>query len=161
MEQINKVLRFLDDNKIEYKLHEHPAVYTCEQAKKYCTGIPGIAGKNLFLTDKKKGRFFLVVMPANKRMDLKGFAKKVKAIKLSFGSSQELEKLLELTPGSVSPLGLLNDQKQMVELFIDSDVLASDMVNFHPNDNKASVELTQAMFRRFLEKLGRKYQELG
>jgi Ala-tRNA(Pro) deacylase len=68
---MDKVEIYLKDKQIEYKLHEHPAVFTCAEAEKHCSHIPGIASKNLFLRDQKKQRFFLVVMSAEKKPTLK------------------------------------------------------------------------------------------
>ena len=80
------VKEFLSLHSIDYICHEHPAVYTCEQAEKFHDLMPGIVGKNLFLVDKKSGRIFLVVLPATKKADLKFLTKEFGVAKLSFGS---------------------------------------------------------------------------
>lgn len=66
-----EIEEFLKNHHIEYKKHEHPAVFTCEEAEKHCLNIPGIATKNLFLRDDKKKRYFLVVLPAKKQVEIK------------------------------------------------------------------------------------------
>jgi Ala-tRNA(Pro) deacylase len=147
------VEQFLTENGIEYTLHEHPAVFTCEDAERECANVPGIAGKNLFLKGKKTGTFFLVILPATKRADLKKIAETV-GEKISFASPEALMEKLGLEPGSVSPFGLLNDTNKKVQLYIDGDILASSIVNFHPNKNTASLELSQIMFQKFLETVG-------
>jgi len=147
---MNKVIEFLEKNNIEYILHEHPAVFTCEEAEKYCTNVPGIAWKNLLLRNKKGKRNFLVVLPAKKQVDLKKFTKLVEESKISFGSNERLKKFLWLEPWSVSPFGLINDINKIVEVYIDRDIYESEIVNFHPNVNTASLELSKDMFRKFL-----------
>ncbi len=147
MQQVEK---YLDDNNIEYTLHEHPAVYTCEEAEKYCGDIPGLACKNLFLKDKKGSRHFLIVLPATKRADLKQIAVLVGEKKVSFASSDALMEKMNLEPGAVSPFGLINDSQHEIEVFVDSDVHAAAIVSFHPNRNTGTLELTGAMFNNFL-----------
>lgn len=95
--------RFLRSNGIDFVLHEHPAVYTCEEAEKYCGDIPGLSCKNLFLRNKKHDRYFLVILPATKKADLKKLSEAA-GEKLTFASPEELKDKLGLEPGSVSPL---------------------------------------------------------
>lgn len=150
------VEKYLQDNQIKYVLHEHPAVYTCEEAEKYCSDIPGLACKNLLLKDKKGRRHFLIVLPATKRADLKGISEAVGENKVSFASAEALKEKLGLEPGAVSPFGLLNDQHHEVEVYVDEAVYNADIVSFHPNRNTASLELTGEMFRKFLQNINNK-----
>jgi len=144
---------FLKSKNIKYVLHEHPAVYTCEEAEKSCSNIPGLACKNLLLRDKKGRRYFLVVLPATKRSDLKKFAEIVGENKVTFASPEDLMEKLRLEPGAVSPFGLLNDKKNEVEVYIDGEVYNADIVSFHPNRNTASLELSGEMFHKFLQSI--------
>lgn len=157
---MNAVKEFLAMHNIEYVLHEHPAVYTCEEAEKYRGKISGIACKNLFLRNKKGNRYFLLIAPAEKRVDLKTVAKTTGESKLTFASSGSLQEILGLTPGSVSPFGLINDREKKVELLIDQEVYNADTVSFHPNVNIATLDLSQNMFRKFLDVLGYKANTL-
>ena len=153
---MTNVEQYLRTNQIEYVLHEHPAVYTCEEAEKYCGDIPGLACKNLLLKDKKGRRYFLIVLPAEKRADLKKIGKTVNEKKVSFASPEALKEKLGLEPGAVSPFGLLNDTSHEVEVYVDKKVYNADIVSFHPNRNTASLELTGDMFRKFLQALENK-----
>ena len=101
------VEQFLQSHHIEYILHEHPAVFTCEEAEKHCVNVPGLAGKNLFLRSEKSARYFLVVLPAAKRADLKKVAEMVGERRISFANADILREKLGLEPGSVSPFGLI------------------------------------------------------
>ena len=151
------VEKYLQTNQIKYILHEHPAVYTCEEAEKYCGDIPGLSCKNLLLRDKKKRRYFLLVLPAEKRADFKSISRMV-GERVSFASPEDLRKKMGLKPGSVSPFGLLNDKRHEIEVYLDKDVYDADIVSFHPNRNTASLELTGKMFRKFLQTIENKVQ---
>ena len=151
---MHSVESYLKNHHIDYILHEHPAVFTCEEAEKYCSHIPGLPCKNLLLrNDKrndKKRAYYLCILPAYKRADMKQIAAIVGEKSVSFASAEKLEEFLGLTPGAVSPFGLINDKTNSVQILIDRDVWESEIVSFHPNRNTASLELTGEMFRNFL-----------
>lgn len=147
---------FLKSKGVEFILYEHPAVYTCEDAEKYCGDIPGLACKNLLLKGKKSGRYFLIILPAEKRADLKKIGETVGDKQITFASPESLLEKLGLTPGAVSPFGLLNDKNHEVEVYIDQKVYYAKIVIFHPNRNTASLELSGAMFRKFLQAIENK-----
>lgn len=149
--------KFLETNQIEYVLHEHPAIFSGEDAAKYFVNVPGVACKNLFLCDKKEQRFFLLVIPINKKADLKKFAKLVGVNKITFANHELLKEKLGLDPGSVSPTGILFDQKNEVDFYIDRELYEAERVNFHPNINTASLELSQEMFHKFLKAAEHRY----
>lgn len=147
------VEEFLKKNAIDYVLHEHPAVYTCEEAEKLCPDVPGASSKNLFLRDDKKRRYFLVIVDSKKRVDLKQLGETLGVKRISFASDNDLKEKLGLEPGAVSIFGLLNDPDNDVELFIDLDFYEQPSVNFHPNRNTASIELSKDMFHKALKAL--------
>jgi len=154
---MQNVLNFLKTNGIGYDLYEHPAVYTCEEAEKYHVNREGMACKNLFLKDKKGTRFFLVILPANKKADLKSIAETIgEGIKITFANAEELKEKLNLEAGAVSLFGLLNDKNKEVELYIDNEVYNAPKVGFHPNLNTATIELSNEMFHKALEMMGNK-----
>jgi Ala-tRNA(Pro) deacylase len=149
------VENFLKIHGIEYIMHYHPAVFTCEEADKYCGDIPGLHCKNLFLSDKDKKRFFLIIIPQDKKLNFSDFAHFAETKKVVFGSSKDLEEKLKLTPGSVSLFGILNDEKREVELYMDEDVYNAPIVSFHPNRNTATLELSHEMLIKFLKTIDR------
>lgn len=149
---------FLKTNDIEFILHEHPAVFTCEEAEKYCGNVPGLACKNLLLQDKKGKRYFLVILPAAKRTDLKKFSEIAGEGKVTFASPKALMEKLGLESGAVSPFGLLNDKKNEVEVYIDKEIYDADVVSFHPNRNTASLELSRGMLHKFLQVIEHKIE---
>lgn len=147
----------LNSHGIAFTRHEHPAVFTCEESDTICAHIPGIACKTLFIKNKKSGNHFLLILPAKKRFDRKKMEPLVGTKDLSFGTPEDLKKKLGLTPGSVSPFGLLNNDEKDVALFIDQDVYNADVVTFHPNINTASLELNRENFHKFLNTLDQKH----
>ena len=135
---------------IEYERYDHPAVYTVAEAQRLVPELPGAKTKNLFLRDGKGRRHFLVVVPARKRVDIKGLAKKITAGRLSFASARRLQKYLGVDPGSVTLLAVLNDPSHQVELLIDADTWHSDMFQFHPLVNTATLLIPKAALVKFL-----------
>jgi len=150
MDPAPPVYAALDALGISYDRYEHPAVFTAEDASKYWNPIPGTQCKNLFLRNKKGDRHYLVVVEISKRVDLKDLVKVVGDDRLSFGSPERLMEHLGLTPGSVSPFGLINDARGTVRVLIDADLKGADRLIFHPNINTASVVVSWADLERFL-----------
>jgi len=150
-----KLYTYLEQLGICFTRHEHPPVYTVEEAELYWRDIPGAHCKNLFLRNSKGNRHFLVVMEHSKKVDLNKLAEKTAAGKLSFASAGRLEQYLGLETGAVSPFGLVNDrQKRDVELVLDQDLKKYAQVNFHPNVNTATLTISYFDFERFLESCG-------
>jgi Ala-tRNA(Pro) deacylase len=150
MDPAPPVYAALDALGISYERHAHPAVFHAEDASTYWNPIPGVQCKNLFLRNKKGDRHYLVVLEISKRADLKEIVKLVGDDRLSFGSPERLMASLGLTPGSVSPFGLINDADGSVRVLIDRDLKGADRLIFHPNINTASVVVSWADLERFL-----------
>jgi len=150
MDPAPPVYAALDALGIAYTRHEHPAVFNAEDASKYWDPIDAVQCKNLFLRNKKGDRHYLVVVGINKRVDLKDLVKVVGDDRLSFGSPERLMAELGLTPGSVSPFGLLNDDDGSVRVLIDDELRGAERLIFHPNINTASVVVSWQDLERFL-----------
>ena len=147
------VLRALD---IPYDSYEHPAVFTSEDVEKHWHDIPAAPVKNLFLRNKKGNRHYLVIVGAEKRVDLQELVKLLGDDRLSFGSPERLMQKLGLTPGSVSPFGLLHEGSRDVLVVIDADLRTPGRLIFHPNINTASVTISFPDLEKFLESRGNK-----
>ena len=150
MDPAPPVYAALDALGISYERHEHPAVFNAEDASKHWDLIEGIQCKNLFLRNKKGDRHYLVVLEISKRADLKDLVKLVGDDRLSFGSPERLMAELGLTPGSVSPFGLINDGDGSVRVLVDADLKGAGRLIFHPNINTASVVVSWGDLERFL-----------
>jgi Ala-tRNA(Pro) deacylase len=146
----SEVYRALDALGIAYEKYEHPPVFTAEEAAVHWAAISGKAVKNLFLRNKKGDRHYLVIVGIEKQVDLRTLVKIVGDDRLSFGSPDRLMARLGLTPGSVSPFGLINDVNGTVRVILDAGLREAERLIFHPNDNTASVTISLADFERFL-----------
>jgi Ala-tRNA(Pro) deacylase len=139
---------------IQYDLYEHPPVFTAEEAATYWKDVPGAPVKNLFLRNKKGDRHYLVILGIEKHADLRHLVHVIGDDRLSFGSPERLLKYLGVTPGSVSPFGLIHDSAHAVRVIVDSDLRTAERLIFHPNDNTASLTIRGADFVKFLEQQG-------
>ena len=146
-ERVFAALRALD---ITFESYEHPAVFTSEDADVHWRDIPATPVKNLFLRNKKGNREYLVVLGIDKRADLRELVKIIGDDRFSFGSPERLMQTLGVTPGSVSPFGLLHEGSRNVSVIIDADLRGAERLIFHPNDNTASVTISFADLERFL-----------
>jgi Ala-tRNA(Pro) deacylase len=144
----------LDAMGIKYEVHTHPPVFTAEEAAEHWARIDGAKVKNLFLRNKKGDRHYLVILEISKQADLRQLVKVVGDDRLSFGSPERLMQQLGLTPGSVSPFGLINDARHGVRVIVDEDLRRAEKLIFHPNINTASVSIGAADFERFLGSTG-------
>ncbi len=145
---------FLEANQIAYSRHDHPAVYTVEEADRLVPELAAAKTKNLFLRDDKGRRHFLVVVPGHKQVDLKTLKDRMGIKRISFGSPQRLQKHLGIEPGAVSILALYNDKALAVELFVDQELWTSESFQCHPLVNTATLEITRENLIRFLEITG-------
>ena len=127
---------------------------TVEEAEKHWAGIDATHCKNLFLRNQKGNRHYLVVVAHSKKVDLRAVADQIGDGKLSFGSPERLMTHLGLTPGSVSPFGLINDREHAVRVVLDRDLKAASRLSFHPNINTVTFMLAAADFTRFLDACG-------
>ena len=149
-----RVYDALDALGIEYQKYEHPPVFTGEAAAEHWGRIPGTQVKNLFLRNKKGDRHYLVILGIEKQADLRHLVKVIGDDRLSFGSPERLQKYLGVTPGSVSPLGLIHDTSRAVRVIVDADLREAGRLIFHPNDNTASLTISGSDFVKFLESRG-------
>lgn len=150
MDPAPRVYAALDALGISYERHEHPPVFTAEEAAVHWAALAGTKCKNLFLRNKKGNRHYLVILEISKAADLRQIVKLVGDDRLSFGSPERLLNELGLTPGSVSPFGLINDEDGSVRVLIDADLRGAERLIFHPNINTASVVVSWQDLEKFL-----------
>src|SRR5437763_14777708 len=148
----------LDDLGIPYTRYEHPPIASAEAGEQYWAAIDAAHCKNLFMRNQKGTKHYLVILPYQKRADLRAVADQIGDGKLSFGSPERLMKHLGVEPGSVSPFGLIHDADHSVHVVLDSDLKTTGPISFHPNINTATLVLAFADFERFLESCGNPVQ---
>lgn len=148
--QEERVAAHLNALGIAFEPHEHPPIATAEEGDVHWAGIDAVHCKNLFLRNQKGTRHYLVILAHTKRADLRAVADQIGDGKLSFASPDRLLKYLGVTPGSVSPFGLIHDHDQHVRVYLDRELKLAPRISFHPNINTATFVLTYADFERFL-----------
>ena len=150
IDNITAVIDFLDKLEISYKIYRHPPLPTIEIALEYWNNIPATHCKNLFFRNHKGNQHYLVIFECNHVLQIHDLEKRLKQGKLSFASSDRMNKHLGLSPGSVSPFGLINDKDHNVIVYIDITLEKSEYLSFHPNDNTATLLIRTLDFKKFL-----------
>lgn len=149
-EQERQVAAYLEALGIRFEAYQHPPIATAEAGAEHWAGIDAVHCKNLFLRNQKGSRHYLVILEHTKRADLRVVAEQVGDGKLSFASPERLMTHLGVTPGSVSPFGLINDADHHVRVFLDRELKQAARISFHPNINTATLVLSFDDFERFL-----------
>ena len=144
-----RVYDLLDGLNIDYWRTDHPdaEAYTMEACKEIDDALGATICKNLFLCNRQKTNFYLLMMPGDKPFKTKELSSQIGSARLSFATPEDMERFLDITPGSVSILGLMNDHDLEVKLLVDEDVLKGEFVGCHPCVNTSSLKLrTEDMF---------------
>ena len=143
-----RVYAILQQLKIPFVRLDHEAVYSAADgscdAIDAALGIPNL--KNLFLRNADQSRYFMVTLPADKRADLKKLAGQLGVSRLSFGRPEQLEAFLDLQPGAVSVLGLMNDADGRVQLVLDHEIGQLEVLGCHPCVNTSSLRISMKDF---------------
>ena len=144
---------FLDSVGVAHRTLKHPAVFRVGEGAEIKAALPGGHTKNLFLKDAKD-RLWLITALGETAIDLKTLHRVIGSARLSFGSAELMGETLGVTPGSVTPFGLINDTGHRVSLVVDAALLAAEPLNFHPLVNTATTAVSRAGFLGFLAALG-------
>lgn len=138
---------------IAYEIVEHAAVFTVEESHAIHDAVPGAHTKNLFLKDAG-GQFWLVTVPHDLRVDLKALPTAIGSKKVSFGKAEDMERLIGVTPGSVTPLAAIADKEGAVNVVLDATLAGAGRVNVHPLRNTATLGLSGPDLQRALTHWG-------
>jgi len=150
---------FLDGLGIAYVRTDHDAALTMDD----CAAIDDVLGvlmcKNLFLCNRQKTNFYLLLMPGDKKFKTKELTKQINSARLSFAGPEEMLAYLDIEPGAVSVMGLMNDKEKQVQLLIDEDVLEGEYIGCHPCVNTSSLKMKTAdIIEKFLPATGHEYR---
>ncbi len=154
-----RVYDLLDELGIDYARIDHAPAMTME----LCMEIDRVLGaaicKNLFLCNRQGTAFYLLMMPGDKPFKTKELSAQINSARLSFATAEQMEELLDITPGSVSVLGLMNDRERCVRLLVDEDLLADEYIGCHPCINTSSLRIrTEDLTHRILPAMGHELQ---
>ena len=141
---------------IAYELHEHERVFTVEESRSIKADIIGEHTKNLFLKDSG-GAFWLLTVPAEARVDLKRLPEVIGCKRVSFGKAEDMEQLIGVSPGSVTPLAMINAESGAVTVVLDQGLAEADRINVHPLRNSATVGLSGADTLKLLKHWGHEF----
>ena len=153
-----KVYDVLDSLGIAYERTDHEAVGTIED----CMGVDKILGikicKNLFLCNRQKTSLYLLLIPGDKALKTKELSKQIPTSRLSFASGEDMEKYLNVTPGSATVMGLIFDPENRVQLLIDEEILQEEYFACHPCVNTSSIKFKTAdLLDKYLKAVGHDY----
>ena len=146
-ERLDKEIRcyeLLDSLSVEYERIDHEPAMTMEVCEEIDKTLGATICKNLFLCNRQQTDFYLLMMPGDKPFKTKDLSAQIGSSRLSFATPEYMEKYLDITPGSVSVLGLMNDKESAVRLLIDEDVLAGEYIGCHPCINTSSLRIKTA-----------------
>lgn len=154
MDLYAKVEEKLNELKIVFEIVEHESALTTEQADSFIEGIEGVRTKTMFLTNKKKTEYYMLIMDDKKRLDMDLFKEIVKANKIRMASSDSLFEKMMLPPGIVSPFGLLNNLDKDIKVYFDKEIMSEKRMSFHPNTNEKTIFLDTTDLVTYIESIG-------
>ena len=150
-----RVYDFLDALGIQYQRVDHEAAMTMEACLEVDTALEATMCKNLMLCHRQCTDFYILLLPGNKKFKTSVLSKQIGSSRLSFADGQYMESFLDITPGSLSVLGLMNDKENRVKLLIDKDVLTGDYIGVHPCVNTASLKIkTSDLVEKIIPAMG-------
>ena len=141
LDKEKRVYDFLDSLSIEYQRIDHEEANTMEACKEIDEALQATVCKNLFLCNTQKTKFYLLMIPGDKKFKTKDISAQINSPLLSFAPPEYMEQFLDITPGSVSVLGLMNDKENQVTLLIDEDVVKGEYIGCHPCINTSSLKI--------------------
>ncbi|WP_282920664.1 prolyl-tRNA synthetase associated domain-containing protein [Ignavigranum ruoffiae] len=157
MEGFKQVKEALDKLNIPFEIVEHPPALTTEQADQFIEGIEGVRTKTMFLTNKKKTAYYLLIMDDGKQLDMDHFKELVQANKIRMASEDSLFEKMALPAGVVSPFGLMNNQEKDIQVYFDQEIVDEERMSFHPNTNEKTLFLKTSDLFKFLKAIGFDY----
>ena len=149
-----KVVDQLNELGIPFQIVEHEPVLTTEQADRFIEGIEGVRTKTMFLTNKKKRNFYLVIIDDAKRLDMDIFKEIVEENRIKMASAETLNDKMMLLPGTVSPFGLLNNRDKDIQVYLDQEIISEERMCFHPNTNEKTIFVNTEDLFTFLKAIG-------
>ncbi|MDE6210263.1 MAG: prolyl-tRNA synthetase associated domain-containing protein [Lachnospiraceae bacterium] len=151
LEREIKTYDFLDKLNIIYKRVDHEETNTMEACREVDELLQATICKNLFLCNTQKTNFYLLMMPGEKKFVTKNLSAQIGSARLSFAGPEHMEEFLDIKPGAVSVMGLMNDKNKRVRLLIDEDVLNGEYIGCHPCVSTSSLKIrTEDMIRKII-----------
>ena len=159
LEKEIRVYNLLEQLKIPYERVDHEPADTMEACREIDKILaPAVICKNLFLCNSQQTKFYLLMIREDKKFKTKDISKQINSARLSFAPSEKMQEYLDITPGAVSVMGLMNDKENQVQLLVDEEVLNSEYFDCHPCVNTTSLRVrTRDVFETFLQAVHHDY----
>lgn len=153
-----QVFKELEKMGIEYEVVNHPPAFTTQEADAYIEGKEGVRSKTMFMSDKKKRNFYLLILDDSKRLDIKKIGELINEKSLRLGNEENLKSKMNLQFGAVSPFGLLNNKEKDIKVYVDKEILNEKIITFHPNENDVTIFIKINDMFKFFDNLNYKYE---
>lgn len=160
MDLYQQLVTKLKELNIPFEIVEHPPALTTEEADTFIKGIDGVRTKSMFLTNKKKTAYYLLIMDDQKRLNMEQFKEITQANRIKMASSDSLMQKMKLPPGVVSIFGLLNNDDHDIHVYFDQEILDEKRMSFHPNVNTKTIFVDTPDVLKFVEALDYNYQKI-
>ena len=154
---MDQLLTLLSTLSIPFVRYDHPAVFSCAESEKLCPQMNGAHTKQLLMKAKGTEIYVLAIVMHDKRVDTKALAKDFGAQSFSFVSPENLKEMLGVTPGSVTPFGLIFDKNHVINVIVDEDAWGVGTFCFHPLVNTATLEIDRVGFEKFMKHTGHSF----
>lgn len=147
----------LNELKIPFEIVDHPPALTTEEADSFIEGIEGVRTKSMFLTNKKKTAYYLLIMDDQKRLDMDRIKEITGEKRIKMASEDSLMEKMKLPAGVVSIFGLLNNEEKDIHVYFDKEITKEPRMSFHPNVNTKTIFLDTNDIFKFLESIDFNY----
>ncbi|MCR8969612.1 prolyl-tRNA synthetase associated domain-containing protein [Facklamia sp. 7083-14-GEN3] len=160
MDRYQAVEEKLKELGISFQIVDHEPALTTEQADAFIEGIEGVRTKTMFLTNRKKTEFYLLIMNDQKQLDMDQLKELIHANKVRMASAESLKEKMQLSSGVVSPFGLLFNEEKDIKVYFDYEIMGQDRMSFHPNTNEKTIFIETQDLLKFIEAIGFEYEIL-
>lgn len=157
MDPYQAVVAKLNELNMPFQTVEHPPAMTTAEADQYIKGIDGVRTKSLFLTNKKKTAYYLVILDDTKQLDMNRFMELIGEKRIHMASEKSLMEKMKLPAGTVSIFGLLNNADKNIKVYFDRPITTEQRMSFHPNINTKTIFVNTTDIFKFLKNIGFEY----
>lgn len=161
MDPYELVKNKLNELKIDYEVVEHEPALSTKEADGFIEGKEGVRTKTMFLTNRNKNKFYLIILDGKKRLDMEKIKNIFNERHIKMASEELLYKKMKLKAGTVSLFGLLNNDEKDIKVFFDREIMREPIMTFHPNDNSKTVFIKTEDIKKYLEDINYDLKEIS
>lgn len=161
MDPYELVKNKLNELNIDYEVVEHEPALSTKEADSFIEGKEGVRTKTMFLTNRNKNKFYLIILDGKKRLDMEKIKNIFNERHIKMASEELLYKKMKLKAGTVSLFGLLNNDEKDIKVFFDREIMREPIMTFHPNDNSKTVFIKTEDIKKYLEDINYDLKEIS